>query len=121
MPNLAPEQEARLRELAAHLGLTAEELLLESVTDTERGVPAPSGSLKTPAHSPEVAAIIAFAARLRAGDPEVLRIQAERNARLPELLQEWRAEPPDLEESEGYPEEITPLGLRHAPFGLGDE
>jgi hypothetical protein len=38
--------------------------------------------------------------------------QMERNRAAIALLDEWRAEPPDLEEAEGYPLEITPLSLR---------
>jgi hypothetical protein len=36
----------------------------------------------------------------------------ERNQGLVELLRQWREEPSDLEEAEGYPLEITPLSLR---------
>jgi hypothetical protein len=38
--------------------------------------------------------------------------QVERNQSLVELLRQWREEPPDLEESKGYPSTITPLTLR---------
>jgi hypothetical protein len=34
--------------------------------------------------------------------------QVERNRSLIELLRQWREEPPDLEEAEGYPVAITP-------------
>jgi hypothetical protein len=36
----------------------------------------------------------------------------ERNQSLVALLRQWREEPSDLEEAEGYPLEITPLSLR---------
>ena len=42
----------------------------------------------------------------------VVATQVERNQRMVELLRQWREEPPDLEEAEGYPLEITPLSLR---------
>jgi hypothetical protein len=38
--------------------------------------------------------------------------QVERNRGLVEILRQWREEPPDLEEAEGYPLAITPLFLR---------
>ena len=38
--------------------------------------------------------------------------QIERNQGAIALLDRWLAEPPDLEEAEGYPTEITPLSLR---------
>ena len=38
--------------------------------------------------------------------------QIERNQAALALLRQWREEPPDLEEAEGYPIEITPLSLR---------
>jgi hypothetical protein len=38
--------------------------------------------------------------------------RTERNQGLVELLRQWREEPPDLEEAEGYPLEIAPLSLR---------
>jgi hypothetical protein len=42
----------------------------------------------------------------------VIAAQAERNQGMVELLRQWREEPPDLEEAEGYPLEITPVSLR---------
>jgi predicted DNA-binding protein len=36
----------------------------------------------------------------------------ERNQRAIALLDQWLSEPPDPEEEEGYPTEITPLSLR---------
>jgi hypothetical protein len=39
----------------------------------------------------------------------------EFNQGLVELLRQWREEPPDPEEAEGYPLEITPLSLREVP------
>jgi hypothetical protein len=42
----------------------------------------------------------------------VVAAQVERNHGLVELLRQWREEPPDLEEAEGYPLEITPVSLR---------
>lgn len=38
--------------------------------------------------------------------------QVERNQGLVDLLRQWREEPPDPEELEGYPSAITPLTLR---------
>jgi hypothetical protein len=38
--------------------------------------------------------------------------QVERNQGLVELLRQWRQEPPDLEEAEGYPLDMSPLSLR---------
>jgi len=38
--------------------------------------------------------------------------QQVRGGGLGALLRQWREEPPDLEEAEGYPEQIEPLRLR---------
>jgi hypothetical protein len=38
--------------------------------------------------------------------------QVGRNQGLVDLLRQWREEPPDLKELEGYPSTITPLSLR---------
>jgi hypothetical protein len=110
--NLAPEQEARLREGAAQAGLSVEEFTLRNLpTESPDEAFAPA-----PGHSPQVAAILAFAARLRAGDPEALRIRAERNARVVALLDQWQQEPIDPDEVEGYPEMIPRVGFRQPPF-----
>jgi plasmid stability protein len=42
--------------------------------------------------------------------------QIERNQAAIALLREWQAQPVDPKEVEGYPEFITPLSLREAPF-----
>jgi hypothetical protein len=114
--NLAPEQEARLREGAAQAGLSVEEFTLRNLPVEGRD----EAFSPSPGHSPQVAAILAFAARLRAGDPEALRIQAERSERLEELMRQWREEPVDPEEVEGYPEVIPRVGLRQPPFTVHD-
>jgi hypothetical protein len=42
----------------------------------------------------------------------VVAARLERNQGMVELLRQWREEPPDVEDAEGYPLEITPLSLR---------
>ncbi len=111
--NLAPEQEARLRERAALAGLSAEDFASRRVAEPEAEFTPPPG------HSPQVAAILTFAARLRADDPQALRIQAERNDAAIALLEQWRSEPIDPAEVEGYPETIPTVSLRQPPFGPG--
>jgi hypothetical protein len=39
-------------------------------------------------------------------------VRQERHGSLAELMRQWREEPPDLEEAEGYPEKIERLRLR---------
>jgi hypothetical protein len=43
--------------------------------------------------------------------------QLERNQRAIELLQGWLVEEPDLEESTGYPEQITRFTIREPKLG----
>jgi len=79
---LSPEKEARLKELAATKGQT-----------------------------PDAFALAAVEARLQS-EAGVLVGQKEWNQRAIALLRRWMEEPPDFEEAEGYPLEITPLSLR---------
>ena len=44
--------------------------------------------------------------------------QAERNQELVELLRQWREEPIDWDEVEGYPEQIEPLRLREIKIDI---
>jgi len=44
--------------------------------------------------------------------PAARAARRDRNQAAIALLREWRQEPPDLEEAEGYPTGITPLSLR---------
>lgn len=39
-------------------------------------------------------------------------VQQERRGGLADLMRQWREEPPDEEEADGYPLEIEPLRLR---------
>ena len=104
-------QEGRLRARAARAGLSAEEFVSRSVAKDE--------PVTAPGHSPQVAAILAFAARLRAGDPEALRIQAERNDRLIATLQRWTEE--DTADPEPGPvPEVPRLALRRAQCDAPD-
>jgi hypothetical protein len=45
-------------------------------------------------------------------EQQLAAAEREGNQGLRDLLRQWREEPPDLEEAEGYPTEITPLSLR---------
>ncbi|MBM3458250.1 MAG: hypothetical protein FJX77_06935 [Armatimonadetes bacterium] len=104
--DLPTHEEARLRDRAARLGVTAEQLASQRVSEPDEQ------PMFLAEHSPQVAAILAFAVRLRAGEPEALRIHAERCDAGRALLQQWRSEPGDPDEIEGYPETISPLRLR---------